>query len=509
MRRGPAGGGLGIAARFAIAIGGVVAGLMILFALLILGSVGPVIERQVDQAGIVASRSLAAGGADAWQPPKDAAERKAFINRGRLQLKRLIESSKDRILNAWITGTDLEPLVNYFKIDSFRPTVSDRTFGLTTVSEGIYKSGALRALVRLYKTPIVNAHNVLIGHANVVQQISMLEDELSGLSTKIILFAVLMIGVTFGFAWMVAGKVASPLSALVQAVSRINRGNLHYRSTIRSRDEVGQLAKAIEAMTEGLREAEEAGERLSEHEEEVRSLSELSMAFQPERLPTVEGFEVDSVHQSGSRGVAGFYDAVPLSDGRLALVVATTSGKGALGAQLAGMTRSYLHACLDRGAEAGEALRATNRNLALGMRKGMHVTAQVAVLDPSASRATVHIAGHRAPFYACRGGDISVVHGEGLALGLDKGPVFDKRLEEVVVEMPPGTRIVLTTTGTYELENDSGERFTVENFQELVRKHAPKNTGAFLNLVLGSLDVFLGECEREYDATLVTAKRMV
>ena len=70
-------------------------------------------------------------------------------------------------------------------------------------------------------------------------------------------------------------------------------------------------------------------------------------------------------------------------------------------------------------------------------------------------------------------------------------------------------RIVLTTTGTYEIVSESEARFTVEQFQELVRKHAPKNTGVFLSLVLGSLDAFLGDAERDFDATLVTAKRMV
>ena len=176
---------------------------------------------------------------------------------------------------------------------------------------------------------------------------------------------------------------------------------------------------------------------------------------------------------------------------------------------MATLARSLLHAYLDSGVAPKEALFRTNRQLSRGMRKGLHLTAQLVVLDPEKSRATVYIAGHRAPFYSCRAGEVQVVHGEGLALGLDKGPVFERRLEEVNVDMPPGTRIVMTTVGTYEFETESGKSFGVDSFQGLVRKHAPKNTEAFLSLLLGQMEGFeAGEGGRELDAILVTAKRM-
>jgi hypothetical protein len=63
--------------------------------------------------------------------------------------------------------------------------------------------------------------------------------------------------------------------------------------------------------------------------------------------------------------------------------------------------------------------------------------------------------------------------------------------------------------GTYDFEGENGRTFGVDRFQETVRKHAPKNSDAFLNLVLGTLEIHQGDLERASDATLVTAKRMV
>ena len=85
------------------------------------------------------------------------------------------------------------------------------------------------------------------------------------------------------------------------------------------------------------------------------------------------------------------------------------------------------------------------------MRKGMNVTAQVAVLDPAGSRATVFIAGHRAPLYSCRGGEISVVHGEGLALGLEFGAVAVGQFAHVAGKLDDGHLQPQTNTKEWQL----------------------------------------------------------
>lgn len=498
--------GLGIGARFALAVGGGVAGMLFLYAAVVLASAGSSLEEKIDALGVQASRALAAPGPGGWL--MEGEDGKPVARRGTRKGIENVIGDRRYVLSAYIQDEKGVPRVRHYK-GEFRPAAGGGSFGRTKVAHGTYTSGNFTWPARLYQTPLLDRKGHAAGTANVIVAEAVISDALARLRTNILLISVLVIALTVGVTIGMASLVTSPLRALVQAVSRINRGNLHYRSTTRSRDEVGQLAVAIEEMCVGLREGEQAWERLDAAQEEARLLGELQTALLPRTLPEVGGFEVDAAHLGGTESGADIYDAVPLQDGRLALIVASTSRRGALGALLAAMTRAYLRGYLEDSGNADRALKATNRNLAQGMRQGLHVTCQVAVLDPKGSRATVFIAGHRAPFYACRGGEISVVHGEGLALGLDRGEVFDRRLEEVVVEMPPGTRIVLTTVGTYEFEGASRQRFGVDRFQELVRKHAPKNSDAFLNLVLGALEAHLGDGERASDATLVTAKRMV
>ncbi len=498
--------GLGIGARFALIVSGVGTVLIVLYGLVIFSMADGAMSEKIDRDGLAAVRALAAGGRDAWFTVEKGGKSRA-VPGSQKRLERLIQRSEGQILNAFVMDNKKRVLAQYFKVGSFSAEHST-PHGLSKIETGDYVAGSFRARVRMFSTAITNERNLTVGTAHILYSEARLAEDLERLRNFVFLMGLLVLAVLIGTGFVLSSQITGPLRTLVQAVSRVNRGNLHYKHTLRRRDELGQLSRAIESMVEGLALGEEAHERLAEHEEDLRGAAELQAALLPTELPSIEGFEVAATSSRGTEGVADFYDAVPLADGGIALVVATCSGRGAIGAQVAAMARTSLRTWLESGADAASALKRCNASLAKGLRHGVHVTAQLAVLDPLHSRATVFIAGHRAPFYSCRRGDVEVVHGEGLALGLDRGPVFDRRLEEVVVEMPPGTRIVMTTVGTYDFETDNGKRFGIDNFQSLVRKHAPKNTGAFLHLILGTLDGHTEEIGRPLDAILVTAKRM-
>ncbi|MEZ5989039.1 MAG: SpoIIE family protein phosphatase [Planctomycetota bacterium] len=418
------------------------------------------------------------------------------------RLKALVEGSDGEIYQAYVQDARKVAFSKY-KVQAGLDGGDQG--GSTGWQEGTY-GGKQAVLVR---KEIRNEDGDPRGTANVILSLAKVEAIQGEVWQAFGLIAIVVVIAVFGIAWAAGSKIATPLETLVQAVSRINKGNLHYHSTIRGNDVVARLSRAIEQMTLTLQEGEEAHEALSAKENEFREASKLQEALLPAKLPVVEGFEIDATHVTGHNDGSSFYDAVPLGEGRLALVVASSSGRGILGALVAAMGRAFLHAQLRLVRDARKAMVATNRWLAQGMIKGLNLTVQCAVLDPDAGRATVYVAGHRAPFLACRAGEISVVHGEGLAIGLDKGKVFETRLEEVQVDMPAGTRIVMTTAGTYENEDADGQPIGVDAFQELVRKHAPKNSGAFLHLVHHALDELVGSEERERDFTIVTAKRMV
>ncbi|HHI79308.1 MAG TPA: HAMP domain-containing protein [Planctomycetes bacterium] len=504
-KRGGARREMGLGARIALFVGGTVSLLFVLILMILLSKVRGSLESEVREKGILASEALADGGKAAWI----GASGKAAAGSAK-RLSALVQASGGTILNAYIELPSGKVLSSVYKVEGLDLLGSASQMGRTEVRLGVYRSGNFRARVHRFRTPILGPRGETVAKACILLSEETIANGVASVRNAFLGLGLLLVLAVLGVSFFLGNQVTKPIRELAQAVGRINRGNLRYRAPDKmGGDEVQRLALALEGMVDELRAGADVGRQLAEKEREEEVLAELRDALLPKELPQVPGFEIEACLESGKGGAVDFYDSIPLEGGRVALVVVSTSGKGALGVLIAGMAQAYLRAFLEEGVPAGETLKKTNRKLAGVMRKGMYATAQVAVLDPVESRAMVYIAGHRAPFFACRAGEISVVHGEGLALGLDEGKVFDQRLEEVPVDMPPGTRIVLLTQGAYAFAGEEGLKFGRESFQELVRRHAPKNSAVFLSLVFGSLDEFLGEAQRASDATVVTAKRMV
>jgi len=85
---------------------------------------------------------------------------------------------------------------------------------------------------------------------------SRLEVILAG--QKRILVSTLLLSLAGGLlgSWLIARSLARPLHELTAAMARVGAGRLDYPVTVRSRDEVGELARAFGQMTEKLRQAQ-------------------------------------------------------------------------------------------------------------------------------------------------------------------------------------------------------------------------------------------------------------
>ena len=95
----------------------------------------------------------------------------------------------------------------------------------------------------------------------------------------------------------------------------------------------------------------------------------------------------------------------------------------------------------------------------------MFATGFLAKLD----RATLELrycnAGHNPPFLQRADGRIEVLHHGGLLLGVFEDP----RLEEGMVRLEPGDRVVCYTDGVTEARSPAGEFFGEERLEELLR----------------------------------------
>jgi len=310
-------------------------------------------------------------------------------------------------------------------------------------------------------------------------------------------------------AWLIGNAVSRPLEMIVDDIATISRGDLRHRTRVRAGGEIMLLAKSIDRMAGNLEVAQEAELELSVREREIGLASEVREALLPESTPNIAGYDLGALHIDSPTPGGAFHDFLQLEDGHVGLLVGDVSGRGIPGAMIGAIARSYLRAELEREQDLSRALSRVNRELARDVRRGMFATALYALVDPREGIATVACAGHKLPLirYSAADRKIRLVHPEGIALGFDKGPVFDRTLQLAKVPLEPGDRIVIATTGPVQIKNKAGDELGEKGFYRHVLQHTGAPTAKMLDDLKQALEHFAEGEPFPDDISIITLAR--
>ncbi|MDP9408623.1 MAG: SpoIIE family protein phosphatase [Actinomycetota bacterium] len=239
--------------------------------------------------------------------------------------------------------------------------------------------------------------------------------------------------------------------------------------------------------------------RLFDEQREVAELLQRSLL--PQRLPRVAGVEAAARYLTaggaGSQVGGDWYDVLPLSDGRVGVVVGDVSGHGIRAASLMGQLRSTLRAYALEGRSPGEVLSAVDR--ALGGLGGIDpeqlATVTYAVLDPAHARLHYARAGHPPLLLVEPGGEPGLLDEVGgLPLGVDP----DIGYGEATVVAGPGSRLLGYTDGLVERRDEALDR-GLDRLVEAVRRAGDVPLAQLLDLLLDRLPT----ADHDDDVTLV------
>jgi sigma-B regulation protein RsbU (phosphoserine phosphatase) len=104
-------------------------------------------------------------------------------------------------------------------------------------------------------------------------------------------------------------------------------------------------------------------------------------------------------------------------------------------------------------------------------------------------------------------GKVRLVHPEGIALGFDPGPVFDRALQVQQVPLEPGDRLLMANTGPVRVKNPEGEELGEKAFYRLLLQHGSASTAAVLGQLKGALEAFAGGEPFPADLSIVSVSR--
>lgn len=244
-------------------------------------------------------------------------------------------------------------------------------------------------------------------------------------------------------------------------------------------------------------------------DQELRTAQEVQRVLLPNQNPDWPGYRVRGVNLAARLISGDYFDFVEFGHNRHGVVIADVSGKGVGAGLVMATCRSALRARAGKEEGPAAALGALNAQIFEDMRQDMFVSAALVSLENETGHFTLARAGHDPPLlFRRKSGEVERLKPGGLALGIDKGPVFERVLKEESYQMELGDLLLLYTDGVNEAENSKGREFGRNRLIASFAALAVQGSDAVVEGLAQELADFAGKRPQSDDITLVAIERI-
>lgn len=254
--------------------------------------------------------------------------------------------------------------------------------------------------------------------------------------------------------------------------------------------------------------AHQAASEKKQIEAELRAASDIQRILLPDHDPVMDGYTISGRNIPAKVLSGDYYDFIPLTDDRLGIVIADVSGKGTAAAIITAMCRSILRSNSASSPSPAAVLAAVNRQLAPDIREDMFISMIYLVFDPATDTITLARAGHTLPLVWRKStSKVESLHSGGLAVGIDKGDVFERVTKDLTFQMQPGDCLLLYTDGINEALDAKGLEFGEERIHTTLSTLAPQGAQGIVDGIIADVDKFLGGKRSHDDITLIALQK--
>ncbi|MBI4229870.1 MAG: SpoIIE family protein phosphatase [Planctomycetes bacterium] len=343
------------------------------------------------------------------------------------------------------------------------------------------------------------------GAIRLVLRADRIEQVRKRLTNTTVLAVVLSFLLGSGVAVGLSQLVTRPIQVLVHDMQVVSQGRLDHRTTSHSRDEIGLLARAFNRMTHDLRAAHVAEVEQRSVERDLELGRDIQASLLPQRVPQLPGMELAPFYRSAKVVGGDYYDFIALDSEHLGIAVADVSGKGVQGSMVMAMARSVLRSYATGSRSTKDTLALANATIARDLRPGSFVTVLYLILQVAKKELLVSSAGHN-PLAFVRAGKVHKINPSGIAVGFDKGPLFNSTIAETRVALQGGDVVVAYTDGVVEAMNAKQEEYGNERFFRYCSANAGRPAAAFVEGLVKELDAHKGNAPQHDDITIVALR---
>lgn len=307
---------------------------------------------------------------------------------------------------------------------------------------------------------------------------------------------------------------------LYEGTRQVMRGDFQHRVLVRGDDQLSDLGRSFNRMSENLETLVAVSKEKERMQSELEIAREVQAGLYPKDPPKFESIELVAVSQPARMASGDYFDYLRLYDDRVVFAIGDVAGKGISAALLMASIQSTIRAQLRpylppaRGsAEAWapplESLSTAtlvsrlNQQIHQFTSASKYATFFCGCYDDRTGELRYTNAGHLPPMLI-RNGAVRNLNVDGLVVGAFAFATY----EESSVVLEPGDLLVLFTDGITEPENEYGEEYGEDRLRDLVLAHTDKETREIADLVVASVQEWVGLAEQFDDVTLLLVRKL-
>jgi phosphoserine phosphatase RsbU/P len=311
--------------------------------------------------------------------------------------------------------------------------------------------------------------------------------------------------------------VTGAVHSLYEGTQRVMQGDFSHRITVSGRDQLADLSKSFNSMTENLEKLVIVAKEKERLQAELALALEVQEQLYPKTAPIFKTIRVTGMCQPARMVSGDYYDYQRLSANRLAFAIGDVAGKGISAALLMAGIQSAMRMEL-RGSQdfatppqvSTNGHRLSTARLVSELNQQLHATTSpekfatfcIGLYDDDTGMLTYTNAGHLPPILIHNGGS-TLLDINGTVVGAFPSAKY----EESTVKLHPGDLLICYTDGITEPENEYGEMFGEERLIELVSKNQDRDDHRVIEVVMDAVRQWTGAPELSDDMTVLLARK--
>jgi phosphoserine phosphatase RsbU/P len=311
--------------------------------------------------------------------------------------------------------------------------------------------------------------------------------------------------------------ITGAVHSLYHGTQRVMEGDFSNRIKVAGRDQLTDLARSFNTMTENLEKLLVVAKEKERLQAELEIASEVQAQLYPKTIPIVRTLRVTGLCEPARMVSGDYYDYQNLADNRLAIAIGDVAGKGIsaalLMATIQSAMRMELRSSLEMAAPSHvprNGTRLSTARMVTELNQQLHATTApekfatfcIALYDDDSGIITYTNAGHLPPILI-RNGDATRLDVNGTVVGAFPRSQYD----ESKIQLLSGDLLIWYTDGITEPENEYGEMFGEERLIELVAKHAASDDRKIIDTVMLAVRQWTGLPELSDDMTMLLARK--